>query len=450
MEIENRHLYLGDTATNQYAILIDWQQSANQIETFDLTEGFVSYADFVATYQNALNYRGNLTWSELVAAGEIDLARLGLAPDTIEQDLAIVVQRAIELEVTSRGGIYAIGTDEAEFIDGSVEDDYLQGDAGDDSLFGFGGSDTLVGGVGDDIYFIDLETGRDSQIIDSEGTIDDLYIVARNTDLQTLADNFNSDSFLELRANPDIYGDAAIALSTPQAGIIGLEKEGTNLIIDINRDGFAVPQNDLTIVDFFDESGGVGNGQVERINNILNPEEIINLVANSAKEQFKNENDSDLTVYRFYNSSLGVHFYTNDKFERNYIFDNLDNYTYEGASYLGVELSTAENSQNQVLVHRYFNQDSGTHLYTTDSQEREVIERELDNFSYEGEVFAAYANSVAGSIPIYRFYNPTTGAHFYTPSAIEQEYVANELANFREEGIAYYALPLLEVNSNLI
>lgn len=76
-EIDSRHLYFGDTATNQYVILVDWQQPANQIETFDLTEGYVSYEDFVSRYQNSSNYRGNFTWSELAATGEIDLDRLG-------------------------------------------------------------------------------------------------------------------------------------------------------------------------------------------------------------------------------------------------------------------------------------------------------------------------------------------------------------------------------------
>lgn len=410
------------------------------IETFDLTEGFVSFSEFVTNYQNSPNYRGNLTWEEL-ASREINFPRLGLSPETIEEDLTTIEQRAIELEVTSRDGIYFIGTEESEIIDGGVGNDYLQGNAGDDSLFGFGGRDILEGGLGNDLYFINWETGAGSKIDDQGGTIDDLFIVARNTNLQTLSDNFENESYLDLRANPDIYGDSAIALSHPKAGIIGLEKSGNDLIIDINRDGLARSPEDLTIINFFEESGVLGNGQIERINNISNSEDIVNLVANSAKETFKNENYDDLTVYRFYNSNLGIHFYTSDRIERNYVYDHLDNYTYEGASYVGIETLASENSRS-VPVHRYFNRDTGTHLYTTSISERNVIEQELDNFSYEGEVFSAYQNLVEGLIPIYRFYNPITGAHFYTPSSVEQEYVENQLANFESEGIAYYALPL--------
>ena len=72
--------------------------------------------------------------------------------------------------------------------------------------------------------------------------------------------------------------------------------------------------------------------------------------------------------------------------------------------------------------------------------ERDAVE-ELDNFSFEGEAFSAYATEEEGSIPIYRFFNSTTGAHFYTPSEGERENVEENLPDFDSEGIAYYALP---------
>ena len=140
------------------------------------------------------------------------MTRLGLSPDTIDGDLATVEERAIALEVEAQGGIYLVGTDEAEFLNGSVNNDRLLGNSGDDSLFGFGGRDTLAGGAGNDLYFIDLETGSGSEVIDTEGESDDLLIVAQNSDIQTLADNFDSDVYLNLRANPAIYGDSAISL----------------------------------------------------------------------------------------------------------------------------------------------------------------------------------------------------------------------------------------------
>ena len=93
-------------------------------------------------------------------------------------------------------------------------------------------------------------------------------------------------------------------------------------------------------------------------------------------------------------------------------------------------------------MYRFFNQDTGVHLYTTSEIERETV-TELDNYSFEGEVFSAYNTEVEGAIPVYRFFNLDTGAHFYTPSVTERDAV-NELSDYQSEGVAYYALPLEE------
>ena len=82
------------------------------------------------------------------------------------------------------------------------------------------------------------------------------------------------------------------------------------------------------------------------------------------------------------------------------------------------------------------NRDTGVHLYTISETESESV-AELDNFTFEGEVFSAYGTEVEGSIPIFRFFNSLRGAHFYTPSATERDAV-EDLANFKSEGIAYY------------
>lgn len=103
-------------------------------------------------------------------------------------------------------------------------------------------------------------------------------------------------------------------------------------------------------------------------------------------------------------------------------------------------------TKGSVAVYRFYNQDTGSHLYTIDENERNIVQQEFTNFSYEGKVFYAYKTQVEGSIPIYRFYNSTTSSHFYTPSTAERDYVINDLANFESEGIAYYALPFDSTN----
>ena len=428
-EIDNRHLYMGDTATNQSVILIDWQQPANQIETFDLTEGSVSYKDFVSRYQNSNNYRGNFTWNEL--AEEIDLNRLGLSPETINKDLATINRRAEELE----DGTFFLETEE-QFVYGETKDDYLTGGFGTEGLFSYGGQDTLEGNSGNDIYFVDVEKSNGSEIRDVNGQ--DYLIVAKSENLQNLSEDLFFDPYYNLRS-PIIYEDSQIELYFPAAGTIGLDKIDNHLVIDINRDGLAEIENDVTIFDFFDGSGRPTVRAVEGINN-LGSYEIVEFFVNSAQEQLKNEDFGEYTVYRFYDANSGVHFYTSDKNERNYVYDRLDNYTYEGASYTGIDPSAEIES---FAVYRFYNQDSGTHLYTIDENEKNVVRQELDNYNYEGEAFFAYNLQVEGSIPVYRFYNSNTGAHFYTPSAIERDVVIEELSNFQSEGIAYYALPIV-------
>ncbi len=157
-----------------------------------------------------------------------------------------------------------------------------------------------------------------------------------------------------------------------------------------------------------------------------------------------NGEDSGATVYRFFNTDTGVHFYTGDENERDAV-ENLDNFIFEGASYESVDSLSGQSTP----VYRFLNEDTGVHLYTVSETERDAVEN-LDNFIFEGEAFSAYETEVEGSIPIYRFYNSTTGAHFYTPSAAERDSVENDLADFQSEGIAYYALPITVENQSLI
>ena len=149
--------------------------------------------------------------------------------------------------------------------------------------------------------------------------------------------------------------------------------------------------------------------------------------------------NSSETIYRFFNSTTGVHFYTANEIERDVVIDNLPEFNFEGASYLGVDPLTGQIEPSP--VYRFFNRDTGVHLYTISEVERDVV-TELDNFSFDGEVFFAYGVEIEGTIPIYRFFNSTTGAHFYTPSVIERDAVIDNLPDFQSEGIAYYAFRL--------
>ena len=432
-EIDNRHLYLGNRASNQYTIVVDWQLPENQIETIALSEGDLTYDEFVNSFRDSSNYRGNFTWAELAATGEIDLARLGLSPDSIDREFATINARSLELEASEEptedipDSPPAVGS----FLLGTFGDDSIEGGSGSDTLIGTG-RDTLAGGLGDDLYSVGFTEGEGGTEIRDAGGEDDLQIIANNADINAIVVNRDTD----LRSNPDIFGDAAIELSLPEAGIVGLQKLGTNLIIDLNRDGVAEAENDLTIFEFFNEDGELGTGATNRINNILDTQDIVDFFATNSPV----ENAAGSTVYRFFNRDTGVHFYTASEIERNSV-EELANFNFDGASYLGVDPLSGQ--LKPVPVYRFLNEDTGVHLYTISKIERDVV-LELDNFSFEGEAFSAYESEVEGSIPIYRFFNNSSGAHFYTPSATERDNVEATLPDFQSEGIAYYALPLPE------
>lgn len=326
-------------------------------------------------------------------------------------------------------------------IEGGSGDDFLYGgveEGNPDSFFSVGGRDTLLGGEGTDGYFVSLTTSGGSEIRDSSGALDVLLILAPNTNLDALVAINPSDleATENLLTDPAVYGDAFIELSLPQPGIVGLQKSGTELIIDINRDGNAERQNDLTIVNFFNEQGQLGSGDIFLINNILGPQPIVDFFEDQEEVTILDD-FSPGTVYRFFNNNTGVHFYTASEVERSAVGD-LNNFSYEGASYVGVDPLTG--SSDPSPVYRFLNEDTGVHLYTISETERDAV-AELNNFSFEGEAFFAYETEAQGSIPIYRFFNPSTGAHFYTPSAEERDSVEDNLPDFQSEGIAYYAFP---------
>ena len=511
-EIDNRHLYLGNTQANQYTIVVDWQLPENQIETFALSEGDLSYTEFADSFRSSSNYRGNFTWAELAATGEIDLARLGLSAEAIDNDFETINARSLELSSGEDTGIFIEGTDENDNLTGDLEsetligglgndsllgsdgddlllgdtavrnddldggieipdteggndtldgglgndtllgqegDDLILGGSGDDNLNGgiftstsfsgtledipelegvVGGRDTLEGGEGWDSYGTSLDFSGGSVISDSSGEFDDLYIEDYSTNTEALRTSLDPEVF----SDPATYGNAAVELSLPQSGIVGLHKSGTELIIDLNRDGVAESADDLTVSNFFDAEGNAGSGFIEFINN-LDSQEIVTFFAENSSEILEGS-----TVYRFFNNDTGVHFYTANETERSAVED-LPNYSFEGASYTGADPLTGSSEASP--VYRFLNQDTGVHLYTISEIEREAVQ-ELGNFSFEGEAFSAYETQIEGSIPIYRFYNSTTGAHFYTPSATERDNVENNLADYQSEGVAYFALPV--------
>jgi len=310
-----------------------------------------------------------------------------------------------------------------DVISGFQDGDFLSGGAGDDFIYGLEGKDILDGGIGNDAYQLSLDSA-DSEGRDMEG-FDYLFITS---------DDVNLDS-VDIE-NPSSFGTGEITLSKPQAGIIGLEKVNNDLLIDIGKDGVVKAEEDIKINDFFDSTGAVGAGFIEGVNNIFGLEIVDYFTANN--------DNATAVVYRFFRSDVGSHFYTTDKIEKQFLIDNLPEYAYEGESYKSANVSDISDPLSGAKpVYRFLNVDTGAHLYTIDSREKDFIVNNLDNYAFEGIAYHAYESPQENTIELYRFYQETGGCgfHFYTLSVSEKNYIIDNLPQYQlegDEGIAFY------------
>ncbi len=284
-------------------------------------------------------------------------------------------------------------------IMGGAGNDTIVGGAGNDNITGGAGIDNIAGGPGDDVLkiglrdIVSLGEGADRVLIDHP-------------------DEFNSDT-LPTITDFDPREDSI--------SIFGVENSAEVPVYDI--------ETGVILLDSL---------EVVRLPERLIPDEDdVELTGNDLPISILNS--SETTVYRFFDPTSGGHFYTVDENEKNFVQENLDNYTFEGETYKTYDPTTGGEAEE---VYRFFNPSTGVHLYTTSEIERDSVIENLDNFTYEGAKFYAFENQVEGSIPIYRFYEPTLGVHFYTPSEFEKDSVIENLDNYNFEGIAYYGMPL--------
>ena len=94
-------------------------------------------------------------------------------------------------------------------------------------------------------------------------------------------------------------------------------------------------------------------------------------------------------------------------------------------------------------VFRFFNTQTGTHFFTQSTIERDSILENLPQFSFENEAYKGYTEEVDGSIPLYRFFNTQTGTHFYTAAEVEKDSIIENLPSFNFEGTAYWVDPVM-------
>ncbi|MCB2017095.1 MAG: DUF1566 domain-containing protein [Hydrogenophaga sp.] len=144
-----------------------------------------------------------------------------------------------------------------------------------------------------------------------------------------------------------------------------------------------------------------------------------------------------MPAFRFYNSSVGSHFYTSSVMERDQLIALATFLSYEGQAFMVSNFATSGLS----VVHRFLNLRNGVHFYTISEDEKAFVSANLPQFQYEGPAFLASQVPGAGLKPLHRFYLRSKGYHFYTASESEKARIeANLSAIYTYEGVAYYVL----------
>jgi hypothetical protein len=153
-------------------------------------------------------------------------------------------------------------------------------------------------------------------------------------------------------------------------------------------------------------------------------------------------------VYRFFNPQVGTHFYTSNEAERDSVINTLPQYQYEGPAFASAPVDPLTGSPSGTAtgvapVYRFFNTQVGVHFYTISAAERDNVINTLPQYSYEGVGYYAYDAPQTGSLELYRFFNTQVGVHFYTASAAERDNILSNLPQYNYEGVAYYVNPVV-------
>ena len=160
-------------------------------------------------------------------------------------------------------------------------------------------------------------------------------------------------------------------------------------------------------------------------------------------------------VHRFYQYEIGSHLYTTDTNEINYVRQKGEagelSYSYEGEKFTVLadnrDALTGEAIAGVEPVYRFFNTETGAHLYTMDENEKTYIEANLSNYSSEGVKYYAFESEPAEieTIPVYRLLNSDSGSHLYTIDQNELNYIQANLPNFTLENNGDAAFHVLEL-----
>jgi len=141
-------------------------------------------------------------------------------------------------------------------------------------------------------------------------------------------------------------------------------------------------------------------------------------------------------VKRLYNSSTGKHLFSNNEYEIALLEEG--GWQNEGTSYF-----TPAERTGTADIYRFFVASEGRHFYTALEYEKDLIKDSQEykdaGWQFEGKAFTAFASSDDSdtAVGVVRYFNQETGLHVYSTSSIEQG-VLDQDVNWINEGVAWY------------
>lgn len=170
--------------------------------------------------------------------------------------------------------------------------------------------------------------------------------------------------------------------------------------------------------------------------------------ANSSYQLFDDGHGGELValtpktigVYRFFDTTLGTHFYTSDAGEAATVLANRTDLTPEGPGGIGLQaVAVSASDPNAVAVYRFFDTIHGTHFFTASATERDGLIATRTDLTYEASSsFYEHGKAQTGDIPVYRFFDNVYGTHFYTDNEAERAGIVANRPDLVAEGIGFY------------
>ena len=235
----------------------------------------------------------------------------------------------------------------------------------------------------------------------------------------------------------DADGDEiTLAIKTnSNSQLVSASLNGTNLILDFAKDLY-----------------GTSDIAVEAT---ANGEKVSDIFTVSVNEVIEQPQLALADVHRFYQYEKGFHLYTADTNEIAVIKDKSSSgelkYNYESEKYKVLaenkDTVTGKEIEGVEPIYRFFNTQTGAHLYTMDENEKSYIQGNLANYSFEGIKYYAFESEPENmnTIPVYRMLNTSSGAHLFSSDSNEIAYIEKNLSHFSMENNGNAAFHVFEL-----